>query len=122
MWPSNLHQACAIFWKNFYPWPQSVALTMKATEERFPRFHLLRLRRQSTTLLLVNLFFKTICWNRRIKSRRPVRVLAALLAWLSLGPFAAHATGFFWPTASGGDWGFVGNCSGGAHPRTFSGR
>ena len=93
---------------------------MKATEERFSRFHLLRLRRQSTTLLLVNLFFKTICWNRRIKSRRPVRVLAALLAWLSLGPFAAYATDFFWHTPSGGDWGFDGNWSGGPHPETFS--
>ena len=93
---------------------------MKATKERFSRFHLLRLRRQSTTLLLVNLFFKTICGNRRIKSRRPVRVLAALLAWLSLGPFAAYATDFFWHTPSGGDWGFNGNWSGGPHPETFS--
>src|SRR4029077_9186011 len=120
MWGSNLNQAFANFWKNFYTCPQLAALTMKATKERFSRFHLLRLRRQSTTFLLVNLFFKTICWNRRIKSRRPVRVLAALLAWLSLGPFAAYATDFFWHTPSGGDWGFNGNWSGGPHPETFS--
>src|SRR5258708_31281746 len=95
MWGSDLNQAFAIFWKNFYTWPQSVALTMKPTEERFPRFHLLRLRRQSTTLLLANLFFKTICWNRRIKSRPTETVLAALLAWPSLGPSAAPAPAFF---------------------------
>ena len=120
VWGSNLNQAFANFWKNFYTCPQLAALTMKATKERFSRFHLLRLRRQSTTLLLVNLFFKTICGNRRIKSRRPLRVLAALLAWLSLGPFAAYATDFFWHTPSGGDWGFNGNWSGGPHPETFS--
>jgi hypothetical protein len=119
MWGSNLKQAFANFWKNFYTCPQLAALTMKATKERFSRFHLLRLRRQSTTLLLVNLFFKTICGNRRIKSRRPVRVLAALLAWLSLGPFAAYARDFFWHTPSGGDWGFNGNWSGEPHPETF---
>src|SRR5260221_13285293 len=109
MWGSDLNQAFAIFWKNFYTWPQSVALTMKATEERFPRFHLLRLRRQSTTLLLVNLFFKTIFWNRRIKSRRPGRELAGLLAWLSLGPLSAHGPEYVWTHARGGDWGFDGD-------------
>src|SRR5262245_32560317 len=93
---------------------------MKVTEEQFSRFHHSRLRRQSATLLLVNLFSKTICRNRQIKSRRPMRVLAALLAWLSLGPFAAHATDFIWHTPSGGDWGFNGNWSGGPHPETFS--
>ena len=93
---------------------------MKVTEEQFSRFHQSRLRRQSAILLLVNLFFKTICRNRQIKSRRPMRVLAALLAWLSLGPFAAHATDFFWHTPTGGDWGFNGNWSGGPHPETFS--
>jgi autotransporter-associated beta strand protein len=120
MWGSNFKSSFCNFWKNFYTCPQLAALTMKATKERFSRFHLLRLRRQCTTLLLVNLFLKTICGNRRIKSRRPVRVLAALLAWLSLGPFAAYATDFFWHTPSGGDWGFNGNWSGGPHPETFS--
>src|SRR5260221_13373279 len=92
MWGSDLNQAFAIFWKNFYTWPQSVALTMKATEERFSRFHLLRLRRQSTALLLVNLFVKTICLKRRIKSRRPVRVEARPLGCLAPGPLAASTT------------------------------
>src|SRR4029077_20441563 len=95
---------------------------MKATKERFSRFHLLRLRRQSTTLLLVNLFFKRICWNSRIQSRRPMRVLTALLAWLSLGPLAAHARDFIWHTPSGGLWGDNGNWSGGPHPTSFSDR
>src|SRR5262245_57771660 len=47
------------------------------TKERPSRFDPLRLRRQSATLLLVNLFFNTICKNRRVKSRRPIRVVAA---------------------------------------------
>jgi hypothetical protein len=94
---------------------------MKTTKEWFSRFHhsrfdQLRLRRQSTPLLLVNLFFKTIRSNLRIKSRRPIRLLAALLAWLSLGPLAAHATDFIWHSPSGGLWGDNGNWSGGPHP------
>src|SRR5260370_39690639 len=63
MWGSNLNQAFANFWKNFYTCPRLAALTMKATKERFSRFHLLRLRRPSTTLLLVTLFFTGTRWN-----------------------------------------------------------
>src|SRR6516162_6480233 len=120
MWSPNLNQAFCNFLEEFLYSPAIAALTMKTTKERFLRFHQLRLRRQSATLLLGNLFFKTICWKRRIKSRRPIRVLTALLAWLSLGPFAAHARDFIWHTPSGGDWGFNGNWSGGPHPETFS--
>src|SRR6516165_1849330 len=93
---------------------------MKITKEWFCRFHLLRLRRQITILLLVNLFFKAICRSRRIKSRQPIRVLAALLAWLSVGPFAAHARDFIWHRPGGGLWGDNGNWSGGPHPTSFS--
>src|SRR5262249_11515492 len=62
---------------------QSLALTMK-TKDGFSRCDLLRLRRQSTALLLVNLFLKTICSNHRIKSPRKATVVAALLGggWL----------------------------------------
>src|SRR5689334_2798134 len=60
------------------------------TKDWFSRFDLLRLRRQSTALLLVNLFFKIICGNRRIKSRRPIRVVAALLAGRWLGTQGHH--------------------------------
>src|SRR5215467_5747604 len=79
---------------------------MKTTKERFSRIHQLCLRRQGTASLPVKLFFKTICRNRRIKSRRPIRVVAALLAWLNLGPFAAHATDFIWHSP-GGDSGAI---------------
>jgi autotransporter-associated beta strand protein len=86
----------------------------------FSRFELLHLRRQSTAFLLVNLFFKTICRNRPIKSRQKAGLLAALLAWLCVGPFAAHANPFFWQRDSGGDWFGNGNWSGGPHPTSFS--
>jgi hypothetical protein len=76
------------------------------TKDRFSRYDLLRLRWQSTALLLVNLFFKIIC-NRRIKSRRPIRVVAALLAGLCLVVFAAHAQTI--PTTKGGNGGNAGN-------------
>src|SRR5262249_10642960 len=93
---------------------------MKTTKERFSRIHQLCLRRQGTASLPVKLFFKTICRNRRIKSRRPIRVGAALLASLNLGPFAAHATDFIWHSPGGGLWGDNGNWSGGPHPISFS--
>src|SRR5215469_17776574 len=93
---------------------------MKTTKDRFSRFDQLCLRWQGATFLPVDLFFKTICRNRRIKSRRPIRVLAALLAWLNLGPFAAHATDFIWHSPRGGLWGDNGNWSGGPHPISFS--
>src|SRR6516225_2130039 len=75
---------------------------MKVTEEQFSRFHQSRLRRQSAILLLVNLFFKTICRNRQIKSRRPMRVLAALLAGLCLGALTIHAQDATWSGVGGG--------------------
>ena len=55
------------------------------TKDGFSRCDLLRLRRQSTALLLVNLFLKTICSNHRIKSPRKAAVVAALLTgrWLA---------------------------------------
>jgi hypothetical protein len=46
------------------------------TKDWFSRFDLLRLRRQSTTLPLVNIFFKTICRYFRIGSPRKARVMA----------------------------------------------
>ena len=55
------------------------------TKDGFSRCDLLCLRRQSTALLLVNLFLKTICSNHRIKSPRKAAVVAALLTgrWLA---------------------------------------
>jgi len=73
------------------------------TKDGFSRFGLLRLPRQSAALLLVNFCFKTFCSNRRIKSRRPIRVVAALLAGLCLGVFAAHAQTTQTKGGKGGD-------------------
>jgi hypothetical protein len=73
------------------------------TKDWFSRFDPLRLRRQGAALLPVNLFFNTICGNRRIKSRRPHRVVAALLAGLCLGVFAAHAQTTQTKGGKGGD-------------------
>src|SRR4029077_11371424 len=41
-------------------------------------------------------------------------------AWVSLGPFAAHARDFIWHSPGGGLWGDNGNWSGGSHPTSFS--
>ena len=63
---------------------------------------------------------RPILRNLQVESRRPIRVVAALLAWLCLGPFAAHANDFFWQRDSGGDWFANGNWSGGPNPTSFS--
>jgi T5SS/PEP-CTERM-associated repeat protein len=59
------------------------ALTMK-TKDWFCPFDLLGLRRQSMALLLVNLFWKTNCRSRRIKSRTKAGVVATGLAALNM--------------------------------------
>src|SRR6516162_3086603 len=102
MWSPNLNQAFCNFLEEFLYSPAIAALTMKATEEQFSRFHQSRLRRQSATLLLVNLFFKTICRNRPTKSRRPIGLVAALLAGLCLGALTIHAQDATWSGVGGG--------------------
>jgi hypothetical protein len=87
------------------------------TKEGFSRFDPLRLLRQSTTLLLVD--FKTLCSNRRIKSRQKVRLVASLLTGLCLGASAIHAQDATWVGVGGGpqlgqwnahqNWGRPGN-------------
>jgi len=58
--------------------------------------------------------------NLPVETRRPIRVVAALLAGLCLGGFTAYATDFDWQRDSGGDWFGNGNWSGGPHPTSFS--
>jgi autotransporter-associated beta strand protein len=85
---------------------------MKA-KDWFSQFGLLRLRRQSAALRLVNLFSKTICSHSCIKQRRKARVVAAVLAVFSLGSaYTAYAqTSAIWTGAMSSDFNTAGNWS-----------
>jgi autotransporter-associated beta strand protein len=80
------------------PVPSSAAPELTLTEPgSFPC--------ESTALLLVNLFFKTIRSNRRIKSRREARAVIALLAGLCLGALIIHAQDATWKDGGGTELG-----------------
>jgi len=73
------------------------------TKDWFARFHLLVVQRQRRPLLLVNLFFRTICRNHRIKSRAKAKIVATGLVALDM-ILAGVAFGADWTGATSTDW------------------
>src|SRR6476619_6993177 len=74
------------------------------TKDWFSRFDILRLRRRSTTLLLVSLFLKTICRNHRIKSRTKSKVVATGLVALDMMAGVAFGAQSIWVGTTSSDW------------------
>jgi hypothetical protein len=76
------------------------------TKDWFSRFDLLRLRRQSIALPLVNLFFKTTYRLAEVEDRRKTKLLAPFLPSLCLSTLAAHAqvVNAIWTGTESLDW------------------
>jgi len=88
------------------------------TKDGFSQFELLRLRWQSTALLLFKPVFKTICNNRRVKSRTTAKVVATGLVALNMmaGVALAQLAQDSWIGSTDSNWFLGKNWSRGQSP------